>query len=446
MIDLTPLEVRKKKGDFRRAMRGYDPALVDDFLDLVADRLDELVRQNLQLSERLTRQDQQVADYRERERALTEALVTAQEMREEIRRQTAQEAELARRSAEQEVTHLRSAAQQEVSHLRSAAQQETAQLRARVQQEVAELRTALRQEREREEEAFRVLRARQQQFVAAYRGFLEQELNELGGITRALGLAAAPAAAAAGDAPAPPVAGTPHIAPDAPTVGEVVAFEATYEEVAFEQPEPFEPEPFEPEQAGAEPMEPELQDFGMATDPVVGYDVDSAFATPPSAMVADDDAGLAPADTDAYAADLVEDEPTVEQNALDLYDVLAADDGDAGVPGPIGLGRVKYPGEEWTVPAADLAPEPIARPAGPTLSAEGGEMSGSDLLAGDNLLDEEPDEEVDLLLRNAAAAGYALEDLDSAEELLLDDELGEDEGAAGGWLPELLEDDDGNRR
>ena len=25
MIDLTPLEVRQKKGDFRRAMRGYEP-------------------------------------------------------------------------------------------------------------------------------------------------------------------------------------------------------------------------------------------------------------------------------------------------------------------------------------------------------------------------------------------------------------------------------------
>jgi DivIVA domain-containing protein len=65
---LTPLEVRKKKGDFRRIMRGYDPGLVDDFLDLVADRLEELVRENLSLAERVARQDQQVAEYRERER------------------------------------------------------------------------------------------------------------------------------------------------------------------------------------------------------------------------------------------------------------------------------------------------------------------------------------------------------------------------------------------
>ncbi len=32
MIDLTPLDVRKKRGDFRRGLRGYDPEEVDHFL------------------------------------------------------------------------------------------------------------------------------------------------------------------------------------------------------------------------------------------------------------------------------------------------------------------------------------------------------------------------------------------------------------------------------
>src|SRR5687768_11452379 len=112
MIDLTPLEVRKKKGDFRKALRGYDPALVDDFLELVADRLDELVRENMTMTERLARLEHQVSDNRERERALTDALVTAQEMREEVRQQTAREAELTRRTAEQEAQQIRADAMQ----------------------------------------------------------------------------------------------------------------------------------------------------------------------------------------------------------------------------------------------------------------------------------------------------------------------------------------------
>jgi SWI/SNF-related matrix-associated actin-dependent regulator 1 of chromatin subfamily A len=135
-----------------------------------------------------------VTEYSERERALTEALVTAQELREEVRRQTAQEAQLARRTAEQEAAALRSAAEQEAVHLRSAAQREAAALTARTQAEVAELRAALRQEREREEAALRILRARQEQFLTAYRAFLEEELNELGGLARALGLTAHPPA------------------------------------------------------------------------------------------------------------------------------------------------------------------------------------------------------------------------------------------------------------
>lgn len=155
MIDLTPLEVRKKKGDFRRGMRGYDPQSVDDFLDMVADRLEQLVRDNNAINERLSRADDQVNDYRERERALTEALVTAQEMRESMRQQIEREADLKRREAEADAESIRA---------------EAAQIR------------------EREEEAIRRLRARQGQFVQSYRAFLERELAELSVMTDSLDL------------------------------------------------------------------------------------------------------------------------------------------------------------------------------------------------------------------------------------------------------------------
>lgn len=153
MIDLTPLEVRKKKGDFRKSMRGYDPQSVDDFLDLVADRLEQLVRENVALHERTASTDVQIAEYRDRERALTEALVTAQEMREEMRRQMEREVELKRREAEADADEIRAGASQI---------------------------------REREEENVRRLRARQNQFVQSYRSFLERELAELAVIVETL--------------------------------------------------------------------------------------------------------------------------------------------------------------------------------------------------------------------------------------------------------------------
>ena len=78
MIDLTPLDVRKKKGDFRRALRGYEADVVDSFLDLAADRLEELVRENAALRERTLQLTETLSGYRSREHAMNEALVTAQ--------------------------------------------------------------------------------------------------------------------------------------------------------------------------------------------------------------------------------------------------------------------------------------------------------------------------------------------------------------------------------
>lgn len=102
MIDLTPLDVRKKKGDFARAMRGYDQARVDEFLDLAAERMEELVRENTALAARLEGLASSVDQYRERERALNDALVSAQQLREDMRAQAEREAELILREARAE--------------------------------------------------------------------------------------------------------------------------------------------------------------------------------------------------------------------------------------------------------------------------------------------------------------------------------------------------------
>lgn len=107
MMELTPLDVRKKKEDFRRVMRGYDPAQVDGFLDLVADRLDELVGRESRLRGQVDSLQEQLAAYRDRERALNDALVTAQELREEARAQAEKSADLKLREAEREAETIR---------------------------------------------------------------------------------------------------------------------------------------------------------------------------------------------------------------------------------------------------------------------------------------------------------------------------------------------------
>lgn len=153
MIDLTPLDIRQKAGDFTRGLRGYQPDEVDGFLGMVADRLEEVVRENRSISERISDLEERMTDYRAREHALNEALLTAQEMREEVREQSAREADLVRREAEQEAERIRARAVQD---------------------------------REREQEVVRQIRTRQAQLVKSYRLFLERELAELDTVADAL--------------------------------------------------------------------------------------------------------------------------------------------------------------------------------------------------------------------------------------------------------------------
>ncbi len=139
MIDLTPLDVRKKKGDFRRAVRGYDTELVDDFLDMVAERLEELVKQNVALTERGEHLQEHVASYRDREKALNEALVTAQQLRSETQAQANREAELVRREAHGQAERILEEAQRSVHEL----QREIEGLHTRRRQFVRSFRTLL---------------------------------------------------------------------------------------------------------------------------------------------------------------------------------------------------------------------------------------------------------------------------------------------------------------
>jgi cell division initiation protein len=124
MIDLTPLDVRKKRNDFRKGMRGYDTQEVDDFLEMVAERLEALVRENLQLKDRSQSLEQQVASQTEREEAVRDALVTAQGLRTEIREQAQREADKVVEDARTEARRMVAEAEAEVRmRLRNAERQ-----------------------------------------------------------------------------------------------------------------------------------------------------------------------------------------------------------------------------------------------------------------------------------------------------------------------------------
>lgn len=101
MIDetfhLTPLDVRRY--EFGKAMRGYDPERVNQFREQVAEELERLSRLNQELDAKAKSFHEQLRAFRERDKAINEALISAQQLRGEIRDQAEKEAQLILREA-----------------------------------------------------------------------------------------------------------------------------------------------------------------------------------------------------------------------------------------------------------------------------------------------------------------------------------------------------------
>jgi cell division initiation protein len=97
-MKITPLDITQKS--FHRALRGYDRQEVEAFLGLVAAEFEELVREAMVLRQETQRKDEEIAEHRNKERALQETLIAAQKASEEIHDSARKEAEIAVSEAE----------------------------------------------------------------------------------------------------------------------------------------------------------------------------------------------------------------------------------------------------------------------------------------------------------------------------------------------------------
>ncbi len=155
MIDLTPLDVRNKRGDFKKLMRGYDPKEVDVFLEIAAERLEELVRENIVLREHSESLERQVGAQSGREQAVQEALVTAQELSADIQSQ----------------------AQREADHLVHESEAEARRLAAEAEANVRNLLRDAERRLELGRDALEEMERRRTRFLKAFRQLLERELD-----------------------------------------------------------------------------------------------------------------------------------------------------------------------------------------------------------------------------------------------------------------------------
>ena len=149
---LTPLDVRSQ--EFQRAFRGYDAGQVDEFKLAVSDELERLLRDRAQHEERVRSSQEQLRAFRDRERAMNEALVAAQQLRVDTKAQDEREAELLIREARAEAERILERAHQEEASVRERAAGVARQFTA---------------------------------YVASFRALLERHLGEVDGLQRRTG-------------------------------------------------------------------------------------------------------------------------------------------------------------------------------------------------------------------------------------------------------------------
>ena len=144
---LTPLDIRRY--EFGRSLRGYDKARVDQFRDQVAAEVERLIRLNADLDQKSKGFVEQLRAFRDRDKALNDALVSAQQLRAEIREQADREAQLlmreARAQAEKDLEGIRAEARRledEIQGLVKARRTYLSQLRTMVERQLAEIETA----------------------------------------------------------------------------------------------------------------------------------------------------------------------------------------------------------------------------------------------------------------------------------------------------------------
>lgn len=144
---LTALDARRY--DFGSALRGYDRARVDQFRDQVAEELERLSRANQELDQKARNFHEQLKAFRDRDKALNEALVSAQQLRGEIREQAEREAQLIVREAQANADKLLQGvredlrrAEDEVQALWRTRRSYLAQLRHHLERQLTELNAA----------------------------------------------------------------------------------------------------------------------------------------------------------------------------------------------------------------------------------------------------------------------------------------------------------------
>ena len=91
-MSITPIDIQQHQ--FKTRLMGYEKSGVDHFLELLAEELERLHRQNQETREELARTRSSLEEMRSREVTLRETLLTTQKMTDDLKANARKEAEI----------------------------------------------------------------------------------------------------------------------------------------------------------------------------------------------------------------------------------------------------------------------------------------------------------------------------------------------------------------
>ncbi|MEE9233606.1 MAG: DivIVA domain-containing protein [Nitrospirales bacterium] len=97
-MKITPLDIQHKVFDTQ--WRGYNKLQVDQFLEEIAESVEELTKQNLILKEKLNGKDEELSQLKRAESTLTSTLISTQSFVDQLKRGAQRDADLVVKEAE----------------------------------------------------------------------------------------------------------------------------------------------------------------------------------------------------------------------------------------------------------------------------------------------------------------------------------------------------------
>ena len=136
-MKIAPIDIRQQR--FSVKFRGFAPQEVDAFLEMVAEELEELARENGRLKEDRQKLEHRIEELSANESNVKKTLLAAQTLKEDITANAKKEAELIIRDARSKSSEIISSTQSEASSVRD----ELTDLRRRKRQLILNIRLML---------------------------------------------------------------------------------------------------------------------------------------------------------------------------------------------------------------------------------------------------------------------------------------------------------------